>query len=173
VLSWSFWFNRKIWSHLSEHKAPDKVIKNDQQIFIISHGETISRSCWVPFAVEVRIEPSTFWPVSPTLYQLSYLGTTFTHTHPPHLKNVDGTAVTPWKQTAKHTKQQQPTVFIPQTLDYRCKMYVRKSEQACRWLRTMRYLNSHFAREPKHSERSKWRETPNTTFIIVNSVNCD
>jgi hypothetical protein len=45
---------------------------NDQQIFIISHGETISRSCWTPFVVEARIEPSTFRPVSPTLYLLSY-----------------------------------------------------------------------------------------------------
>jgi hypothetical protein len=45
---------------------------NDQQIFIISHGETISRSSWAPFVVEARIEPSTFRPVSPTLYPLSY-----------------------------------------------------------------------------------------------------
>jgi hypothetical protein len=27
---------------------------NDQQIFIISHGETISRWCWAPFVVEAR-----------------------------------------------------------------------------------------------------------------------
>jgi hypothetical protein len=46
---------------------------NDQQIFIISHGETSSHSCWAPFVVEVRIEPNTFRPVNPTLYQLSYL----------------------------------------------------------------------------------------------------
>jgi hypothetical protein len=37
--------------------------QNDQQIFIISHGETISRSGWAPFVVEARIEPSTFRPV--------------------------------------------------------------------------------------------------------------
>jgi hypothetical protein len=30
--------------------------------FIISHGETISRSRWTPFVVEARIEPSTFQP---------------------------------------------------------------------------------------------------------------
>jgi hypothetical protein len=36
---------------------------NDQQIFIISHEETISRSCWAPFVVKARIEPSTFRPV--------------------------------------------------------------------------------------------------------------
>jgi hypothetical protein len=49
---------------------------NDQQIFIISHGETISRSCRAPFVVEARIEPSTFRPVNPMLYQLSYLAVT-------------------------------------------------------------------------------------------------
>jgi hypothetical protein len=36
---------------------------NDQQIFIISHGETSSRSCWAPFVVEASIEPSAFRPV--------------------------------------------------------------------------------------------------------------
>jgi hypothetical protein len=43
--------------------AKGTQISNDQQIFIISHGETISRSCWAPFVVEARIEPSTFRPV--------------------------------------------------------------------------------------------------------------
>jgi hypothetical protein len=33
---------------------------SDQQIFIISHEETDSHSCWAPFVVEVRMEPSTF-----------------------------------------------------------------------------------------------------------------
>jgi hypothetical protein len=39
---------------------------NDQQIFIISHGEseTVSHSRWAPVVVEARIEPSTFGPVS-------------------------------------------------------------------------------------------------------------
>jgi hypothetical protein len=37
--------------------------KHDQQIFIISHGGTISRSCWAPFVVEARIEPSTIQPL--------------------------------------------------------------------------------------------------------------
>jgi hypothetical protein len=32
------------------------VMINDQQIFIITHGEIISRSCWAPFVVETRIE---------------------------------------------------------------------------------------------------------------------
>jgi hypothetical protein len=43
--------------------------ENDQQI-IISHGETISCSSSVPFGGEIK--PSTYRPVSPTLYQLSY-----------------------------------------------------------------------------------------------------
>jgi hypothetical protein len=30
---------------------------NDQQILIISHGETNSRTCWAPFLVKARIEP--------------------------------------------------------------------------------------------------------------------
>jgi hypothetical protein len=41
--------------------------ENDQQIFIISHGETISRSCLAPFVVEARIEPSTLRLVSNAL----------------------------------------------------------------------------------------------------------
>jgi hypothetical protein len=45
---------------------------NDQQIFIVSYVETISCSSWAPFVVEARIEPSTFWPVSLTLYHLRY-----------------------------------------------------------------------------------------------------
>jgi hypothetical protein len=48
------------------------VMFNDQQIFIISRGETSSCSCLAPFVVEARIKPNTFRPVSPTLYQLSY-----------------------------------------------------------------------------------------------------
>jgi hypothetical protein len=44
------------------HKIAFTIKYNDQQIFIISHGE-ISRSCWAPFVVEARIEPSTFRPV--------------------------------------------------------------------------------------------------------------
>jgi hypothetical protein len=35
------------------------MIKTDQQIFIISHGEVISRSCWAPLVVEGRVETST------------------------------------------------------------------------------------------------------------------
>jgi hypothetical protein len=46
---------------------------NDQQIFITSHRETISRSSWAPIiVVEARIKPCTFQPLSPTLLQLSY-----------------------------------------------------------------------------------------------------
>jgi hypothetical protein len=40
--------------------------------FIISHGETISRSCWALLVDEGRIEFCTFTSVSPTLYQISY-----------------------------------------------------------------------------------------------------
>jgi hypothetical protein len=40
---------------------------------LLSHMETlISRSKWPPVVVEVRIEPNTFQPLSPALYQLSY-----------------------------------------------------------------------------------------------------
>jgi hypothetical protein len=42
------------------------------KIFIISHGETISRSRWAPIVVEARIEPSIFQPVVQRFYQLSY-----------------------------------------------------------------------------------------------------
>jgi hypothetical protein len=45
---------------------------NDQQIFITTHDETIGCESWASFVVEARIKPSTFQPVSPTLYQLSY-----------------------------------------------------------------------------------------------------
>jgi hypothetical protein len=47
----------------NSYKLLADLWSNDQQIFIISDGETISRSCWAPFVVEARIEPSTFRPV--------------------------------------------------------------------------------------------------------------
>jgi hypothetical protein len=47
---------------------------NHQELLIISHGETFSRSSWVRFVVIARIKPSNFGgnfqPVSPTLYHL-------------------------------------------------------------------------------------------------------
>jgi hypothetical protein len=46
--------------------------QNDQQVFIISYGETTSRSSWAPFVVEARIDPSPFPPVAQHFYQLRY-----------------------------------------------------------------------------------------------------
>jgi hypothetical protein len=53
--------------------------QNDQKIFIISHGEIVSRSsvdivviAHQPIVVEARIEPSTCMPVVERYYQLRY-----------------------------------------------------------------------------------------------------
>jgi hypothetical protein len=64
VMNWCYW------KSMHFLKVNDK---NDQcQIFIITQRNFNSRSSWASFVVEARIEPSTFRPVSPKLYQLSY-----------------------------------------------------------------------------------------------------
>jgi hypothetical protein len=57
---WCLEVHERSWTKKSSWTYFRRGDQYDQQIFIILHEETVSRSCWEPFVVEARIKPSTF-----------------------------------------------------------------------------------------------------------------